>query len=325
MLERVTMTRLLLVGITVVVIVVVAAMRWGAPVMPAASSEAADTVAASSSSSSAPAKPRGPLTDADFAAHIEQLREKLPHDRFTVLVQKPFVVVGDESADMVRRRAAATVGWAVDHLKQSYFTRDPDVVLTIWLFKDKASYEKHAEQLFGRKPTTPYGYYSRRNRALVMNIATGGGTLVHEIVHPFVEANFPDCPAWFNEGLGSLYEQSGEREGRIVGFTNWRLSGLQKAIGQGALPTFKDLTGTTTGEFYTKHSGRNYAQARYLLYYLQQRGLLRTFYRRFLADHEKDPTGYETLKAVLELTDAEMPEFERTWRQWVMTLRYPER
>ena len=31
------------------------------------------------------------------------------------------------------------------------------------------------------------------------------------MVHPFVEANFPDCPAWFNEGLGSLYEQCAER------------------------------------------------------------------------------------------------------------------
>ena len=35
-----------------------------------------------------------------------------------------------------------------------------------------------------------------------MNISTGGGTLVHEIVHPFIEANFPACPPWLNEGLG---------------------------------------------------------------------------------------------------------------------------
>ena len=68
------------------------------------------------------------------------------------------------------------------------------------------------------------------DRALVMNIATGGGTLVHEIVHPFVAANFPDCPAWFNEGLGSLYEQCGEEDGQIHGYTNWRLPGLQAAI-----------------------------------------------------------------------------------------------
>ena len=32
--------------------------------------------------------------------------------------------------------------------------------------------------------------------------------LVHEMVHPFMDADFPACPAWFNEGLASLYEQS---------------------------------------------------------------------------------------------------------------------
>ncbi len=63
-----------------------------------------------------------------------------------------------------------------------------------------------------------------------MDISTGGGTLVHEIVHPFIEANFPNCPPWLNEGLGSLYEQSGEVQGRIHGFTNWRLHGLQADI-----------------------------------------------------------------------------------------------
>ena len=107
-----------------------------------------------------------------------------------------------------------------------------------------------------------------------MNISTGGGTLVHEIVHPFVAANFPNCPAWFNEGLGSLYEQSGEVEGEIHGFTNWRLPRLQEAIRKGKLASFKTLCHTTDTEFYEKDRGTNYAQARYLCYYLQQKDLL---------------------------------------------------
>jgi len=37
----------------------------------------------------------------------------------------------------------------------------------------------------------------------------------------------------FNEGLASLYEQSAERDGRIIGQTNWRLRGLQSAIRKG--------------------------------------------------------------------------------------------
>ena len=76
---------------------------------------------------------------------------------------------------------------------------------------------------------------------VVMNIATSGGTLVDEIVHPYMAANFPECPSWFNEGLASLYEQCGEENGRIHGDTNWRLAGLQKAIRSKKLPPFKSL------------------------------------------------------------------------------------
>ena len=111
------------------------------------------------------------------------------------------------------------------------------------------------------------------HQALVMNIATGGGTLVHEIVHPFMAANFPGCPSWFNEGLASLYEQCGEREGRIRGETNWRLPGLQQAIRADRVPSFESLMSTTTRQFYDKDPGTNYSQARYLCYYLQEQGM----------------------------------------------------
>ena len=112
-------------------------------------------------------------------------------------------------------------------LKKDYFKQDPLHIIDIWLFKDKASYEKNCRKLIGTRPTTPYGFYSSTNRSLVMNISTGGGTLVHEIVHPFIESNFPECPSWFNEGLASLYEQCREENGKIWGLTNWRLRGLQ--------------------------------------------------------------------------------------------------
>src|SRR5256885_8461381 len=149
-------------------------------------------------------------TDADFTAHVEQLKKKLPSSDFSIVIQPPFVVIGDEPAAVVKAHSVNTVKWAVDRLKQDYFAKDPKEILDIWLFKDAASYERNALALFGEKPTTPYGYYSSRHKALLMNISTGGGTLVHEIVHPFVEAHFPDCPPWLNEGFGSLFEQSGE-------------------------------------------------------------------------------------------------------------------
>jgi hypothetical protein len=152
-----------------------------------------------------------------------------------------------------------------------------------------------------------------------MNIATGGGTLVHEIVHPFMAANFPACPSWFNEGLASLYEQCRDDNGHIHGDTNWRLTGLQQAIQRGRVPPFKQLCGTSTREFYDDDRGTNYAQARYLCYYLQERGLLVKYYHAFRKNAETDPTGYETLQTLLGERD--MTAFQDRWEQYVLKLK----
>src|SRR5712691_8522236 len=256
------------------------------------------------------------FTEADFAGHVEQLKQKLPSKEFSIVVSRPFVVIGDESAEAVKGHAEHTVKWAVDKLKQDFFTKDPNDILDIWLFRDAASYQKNALLLFGEKPGTPYGYYSSAHKALIMNISTGGGTLVHEIVHPFIEANFPACPPWLNEGLGSLYEQTGEVNGHIHGYTNWRLPGLQRAIKAGNVPSFKTLTALDASGFYNEDKGTNYGQARYLCYYIQQRGLLVKFYREFHAHQKQDPTGYQSLRKILGVVD--MNAFRRRWEKYVL-------
>lgn len=270
----------------------------------------------------APAEPRAGagFTDEELARHLRELGPRVPTG-FTVVVEPPFVVLGDESAEVVRGRAATTVRWSVVRLKRDFFDRDPLEIIDIWLLASEASYRRNALAIFGDEPDTPYGYYSVENRAMVMNIETGGGTLVHEIVHPFMRANFPAAPSWFDEGLGSLFEQSADRDGHIVGLTNWRLAGLQEAIAAGRLPRFEELIASSDREFYDEDPGTNYAQARYLLYYLQQHGLLVRYYREFLAAHRADPSGLATLEAVLGVDD--VPAFQRKWEAWVMELEFP--
>jgi hypothetical protein len=260
------------------------------------------------------------ITDADYAQHVAALKQQLP-DGFSIFIERPFVVAGDMPADRVKTSCERTVRWAASRLKAEYFNRDPSEILTIYLFNDDDSYRRNAKLLFDDEPTTPYGYYSPAHKALVMNIATGGGTLVHEIVHPYVHANFPRCPAWLNEGLGSLYEQSAERDGRIIGLTNWRLAGLQHAIKAGRVPPFKQLTSTTDDEFYNKDKGTNYAQARYLCYYLQEHGLLKKFYHDFVANQRDDPTGYDTL--VKTLGERDMDAIQKKWEAYALSLRFP--
>ena len=265
---------------------------------------------------------QGSFTDADFERHVRKLRKKIPAG-FTLLIEPPFVVLGDESPARVRLHAVQTVRWATTRLKALYFPKDPKRIIEIWLFKDGASYQKHAMALWNDKPGTPFGYYSDAHGVLVMNIATGGGTLVHEMVHPFVESNFPDAPAWLNEGLGSLYEQCGEKNGRIWGDTNWRLAGLQTAIGKGTVPSFKKLTAMTSHQFYEQDRGTNYAQSRYLLYYLQSKSKLVPFYQLFHRNRKQDPTGYKSLKKILGAPD--MAAFQQQWERYVLTLRFPPR
>jgi len=256
-------------------------------------------------------------TDADFAQHLRALAPRVPAG-FNVVLEKPFVVIGNESKKRVRRHASSTVRWAVRLLKQDYFAEDPEEIIDIWLFGDAPSYRRYSAELFGEVPSTPYGYFSDEDDALIMNIATGGGTLVHEIVHPFVAANFPGCPPWLNEGLASLYERCSERDGKIWGTTNWRVTGLKQAIRRGALPSFEHLMALDTYGFYELDPGTNYAQSRYLCQYLQDRGLLRTYYHQVVKNHADDPSGYDTLKQVLGEDD--MLEFQRRWEKWALTL-----
>ena len=135
-----------------------------------------------------------------------------------------------------------------------------------------------------------------------------------------MHSNFPECPSWFNEGFASLFEASCEREGHIHGLTNWRLPGLKDAIRDGKTISFEKLTATTDDEFYGR-TGENagysqyYAQARYLCYYLQEQGLLATYYREYAANAKTDPTGYNTLKRVLKEDD--MTAFKAKWDKFV--------
>lgn len=267
-----------------------------------------------------PHKNKG-FTKADFAQHIMRLKKKIPKKgNFNYIIQSPFVVIGDEKESLVKMRAEKTVKWATDKLKKDFFKKDPEYIIDIWLFKDKKSYKSNTWKIFKDTPSTPFGYSSHSERALVMNIATGGGTLVHEIVHPFMRSNFPKCPSWFNEGLASLYEQCGERNGKITGFTNWRLAGLQSAIRNKKVPAFKTLTNTTEHEFYSEDPGTNYSQARYLCYYLQEKKLLRKFYHEFVKNHEQDPSGYKTLQKILGEKD--MISFKEKWEKYVLGLRF---
>jgi hypothetical protein len=258
---------------------------------------------------------KGP-TQEQLEARAKELEKKLKGQGYTVLVEPPFVVIGDSPQKEVKRVTTGFLRSKVALLEKEFFAKRPDKVLEVWLFKNRQTFFKGAKKFFNDDPGTPYGYYSPDANALIMN-ASGLGTLSHELVHPYMEANFPDVPSWFNEGLASLYEQPSERKGRIVGLPNWRLPNLKKEIKAKTLPKLSKLLDTTRDEFYEANYDA-YAYARYLVYYLQEQGKLQDFYKKFLGD-KKDLTGATALEAVL---GEDLDTFEPKWRKWVLAIPY---
>jgi hypothetical protein len=259
---------------------------------------------------------RAEPTEKELQARAAELEKKLKGQGYTVLVEAPFVVVGDLGDKNVKKITTGFLRSKISLMEKEFFTKRPDKLLEVWLFQNEKSFRAGAKKWFDDTPDTPYGYYSPDANALIMN-ARGLGTLSHELVHPFMEANFPDVPSWFNEGLASLYEQPSERKGHIVGLPNWRLPNLKKEIKAGTLPKIGKLLGTTRDQFYEADYD-SYAYARYIVYYLQEQGKLQEFYKKFLED-KKDLTGATALAAVL---GEDLDKFEPKWRKWVLAIPY---
>ena len=250
---------------------------------------------------------------------ISQIRNNPLSKDFPVTVSYPYVISGNLSQtelehwkSRVQRTQAA--------VKKMYFKRDPSEVVQIWLFKDEGSFLQYNKALWNASPGTSFGYYLPKQKRMMMNIASGGGTLTHELVHPYIEANFPQSPLWFNEGLASLYEQSYYKGGKVYGAPNWRLRGLQAVLRADSMPSLMTMMKTNRSQFLGGNREVYYAQARYLMLYLQSRGLLERYYHQFTKNIASDPTGIATL---LHLTNYQsMEQLEKNWINYIGKLRF---
>jgi hypothetical protein len=248
----------------------------------------------------------------------DRWRDRFAAEHVTCIVSPPFVVAGDGGQRRLQGYVDHTILASAAALHRKFFDRaEPSEPILILLFESAESYKRLAKKWLGDQPTTPYGYF-RRDNIMVMNVGTGTGTLVHELVHALIRPDFPDTPEWFNEGLGSLFEQCTLAHRDIRGLENWRLPALQRAIRDEKLRSLREMI--QDEQFYgDKNVGLNYAQARYLLMYLQEQGKLADYYHKLRAGQAEDKTGVKTLETVIE--PKTLGEFEKAWRAWVMQLR----
>lgn len=266
-----------------------------------------------------------PFTPAELEAERASLQDDAGPS-FQSVVVAPFVILAQSDSHDRRTldEAAQTVAWARDRLRASFFEREPGRIVSIWVFPDEESYMRGASATLGTIPTTPYGFYRPCKRQLVVDAGLGWGTMVHELVHAFMAADFPDAPVWMQEGLASLFEAPRDAPAEsggasLRGDVNWRLPALQEAIARRRAPSFDEMFEGSRGDFDGKRGALLYAMSRYLLHYLQEKSLLVGFYRAFREAVDRDPTGRATL-ALAASTD--LVALRHEFEAYVGTLRF---
>jgi hypothetical protein len=255
------------------------------------------------------------LTEACRVAAAE-LRSRLPSE-YNCLIRTPFVLAGDFSEselDDLDRRAVRPVAEA---LWRTYFDRRPDQPITIVALRNEDSYRVAARNLDAYEPSAYAGYTQRGERRIVFNAATGAGTLSHELCHVLALFDFPDMPEWFDEGLASLHEETQfSADGlTLTGVPNWRCRLLARALDTPTFPAPTDLI--RSHSFRGEGEGLNYAAMRGFCLYLQERGLLTHYYRKFRLAVGDDPSGLHTLSELLGVDSVET--IDRDFRTWMST------
>jgi hypothetical protein len=221
-----------------------------------------------------------------------------------------------------RERYRASLLEHAQALWKDFFPHKPKRLLSVFLLRDLSGY---VEKYGGDKNNA--GWYDERNRRLIVNLETGSGTMIHEWTHALhyvdMEALGQTHPMWIIEGFGSLYEHSEDGEdGSVRGRLNWRLTGLTEVLTKRhrAYIPWQKLMATDTDLFYRDETlGTAYAEARYIFYYMQQKKLLKEFYRTYREEHSRDPTGRRTLEEVFK---KRIPRIEAEWKRWMLKRRY---
>ncbi len=255
-----------------------------------------------------------------LAEACDQTAARLRKDLGTdcrVVVRSPFVLAGDLSQDELESWYDGSIAPAVRAMQAAYFKTPPNAPVTVLLFRGETSYNHYCVKLFGDRDISVFGYYKPNLRTLVLNVDTGGGTLLHELTHALVDFDFPQAPDWLNEGLASLHEQCRFRTGPngpwIEGLVNWRLEGLQEVIRQGRLRSLESLV--VDPEFRGHLVGANYAQARFFCLYMQDKGVLEQVFEDCRRDPTEDPRGLKAIATAFP--DMTWSQLDADFQAWV--------
>ncbi len=149
---------------------------------------------------------------------------------------------------------------------------------------------------------------------------TLGPTLLHEFTHAL---HFADQDprgqlhnVWVIEGLASLLEYAKVVNGHLAPRHNHQLRNLKEDLIQRKNVPWEQMIKFERRQFHSSH----YAQARYMLFYLFEKGLLKAWYDAYCAGFAGDPTGGAALEQAF---GKKLADIDKEWLAWVQQLPSP--
>ena len=184
--------------------------------------------------------------------------------------------------------------------------------LTLCLMGTEDGYVREASA-FGDVPSG-WGFYRPDLRIAIANVGQSIGNLRHELVHPLLGDDWPEIPAWLNEGAASLYGSARPTKRGFEFLVNYRLRDLQRALADGDLPTLDELAASTAEQ--VERSDRApvyYAMSRYVLLYAERNGKLPALYAALREASGDVAKQQQILTSTVD---------ERAFRAWAAKLKY---
>lgn len=223
------------------------------------------------------------------------------------------------------RRVARWAG----SMAPEYFTLREDDPWAVVVLPEERDFLKWAVATFGARARRANagigGAYEHDKQRLVANDL--GPTLRHEFMHVLhwraMERTGQRHPIWIQEGIASLVEDLDPVPGRadtLRPAPSRRTNVVKRLAKANRLPTLEELAGLTHQVFSTRRPLAQYAQARTLFLYLDDRGLLDDWLRVYTADDTHgfaaDATG---LLALDHATGIAREDAQRAYKVWVAT------
>jgi hypothetical protein len=92
-------------------------------------------------------------------------------------------------------------------VNRDFFKADFDYPIRVLVLEDRASFKEFLRREFHISDPPDFGIYVTPLKLFATYEDSGLGTFAHEIMHPLVERNLPDRPAWALEGIPTFFEK----------------------------------------------------------------------------------------------------------------------